>query len=250
MKKKRKYSRADKVHALKVVELCDGNLSSASRELEIPRKTLAGWLAEAQRKRQSDVAEDSPLADDLTLKQAKFADEYSKSGNATDAAREAGYDQTEDALRVTGHRLLTKANIQERIRQRLASAASLTKDEVLGTIADHMRGDLTDLFDSNGKFSLAVAKANNATHLIRKLKLDDTGAVREIEIHSQPSASKQLSKIYGLEQRRKENEHDAEAKRRAILNKAAKLAEKHGITPEAALDKLIEARPELQRWVN
>jgi phage terminase small subunit len=247
--KKRQYTEFDKVHAFKVIELCDGNLSAASRELEIPRKTLAGWLAEKSQKSESNVAEDSPLAEGLTPKQAKFADEYIKSGNATDAALEAGYRGNRHTLEQIGHENLRKPEIQERIRQRLASAASLTKDEVLGTLADHMRGDLTDLFE-NGKFSLAYARANRVTHLIKKIKLDDTGTVREIELHNQQSASKQLAKIFGLEQKRKDNEHDAEAKRRAILNKAAELAGKHQITPEAALDKLIDARPELKRWIN
>jgi phage terminase small subunit len=247
---RRKYSKMDRLHALKVLELCGGNISAASRETKIPRKTLASWATEKRWDGEDDAADLSPLADDLTLKQAKFADEYASSGNATDAAQKAGYAGDDNVLAVTGHENLRNPKIQDRIRYRLASAASLTKDEILGTIADHMRGDLTDLFDANGKFSLFVAKENRVTHLIKKLKFDDLGQVREIEIHSQPSASKQLSKIFGLEQKRKDNEHDAEAKRRAVLNRASALAEKHGITPEAALDKLIEARPELQRWVN
>jgi phage terminase small subunit len=247
---KRSYSPADRIHALKVYELCDGNLSAAAREAGVPRKTLAAWVAENERRRVAKVADDSPVADDLTLRQSRFADEYARSGNAKESARHAGYQGNDHTLEQVGHENLRKPEVQERIRQRLASAASLTKDEVLGTLADHMRGDLSDLFDGNGKFSLALAKANRVTHLIKRIKFDDLGKVRDIELHNQQAASKQLSKIFGLEQKRKDNEYDAEAKRRAILNKAAQLAEKHKITPNEALIKLIEARPELQRWIN
>jgi phage terminase small subunit len=247
---KRSYDKADKIHALKVLELCDGNLSAAARELEMPRKTLSRWLSESQAGGQSVMADDSPMADGLTQKQARFADEYARSGNATQSAREAGYAGDDATLASVGSENLRKPQIQERIRLRLASAASLTKDEVLGTLADHMRGDMTDMFDDAGRFSLKAARANRVTHLIKKLKFDDCGMVREIELHNQQSASKQLSKIFGLEQKRKDNEHDAEAKRRAILNKAADLAQKHGITADAALDKLLEARPDLRKWLN
>jgi hypothetical protein len=99
---KRSYTKADKIHALKVIELCKGNLSAASRELVIPRKTLAEWVADKETAGEQEMANNSPLADDLTLKQARFADGFAKTGNATDAARKAGYEADVDSLAVIG----------------------------------------------------------------------------------------------------------------------------------------------------
>jgi len=192
---KRSYTKADRIHALKVVELCDGNLSAASRETKIPRKTLESWVAESK----SDaLADDSPLADDLTLKQARFADEYVKTGNATESARRAGYDGTEGSLRAIGHENLTKPHILQRIQKRIFSASSLTKNEIVGTLAEHMRGDVNDLLSESGFISLDKARENGVTHLIKKLKYGEFG-LAEVEFHSPQAAAAQLSKILGIE---------------------------------------------------
>lgn len=54
----------------------------------------------------------------LTPRQNLFCLEYAASGNATEAYRKAGYKvNTEGATRVNAARLLTKANIQERLRE-------------------------------------------------------------------------------------------------------------------------------------
>lgn len=54
----------------------------------------------------------------LTPRQNLFCLEYAASGNATEAYRKAGYQvNTEGAMRANAARLLTKANIQERLRE-------------------------------------------------------------------------------------------------------------------------------------
>jgi len=70
----------------------------------------------------------------LTLKEQRFVDAYlgSAGGNGVQAARLAGYQQTEKALRVTASRLLAKANIQAAVALRVrrqAKQAILTADE-------------------------------------------------------------------------------------------------------------------------
>lgn len=58
----------------------------------------------------------------LTPKQQRFADEYIKSGNAADAAREAGY--KENTARVAGAQNLTKLNIKKYIDEQMNEIAS------------------------------------------------------------------------------------------------------------------------------
>ncbi|MFR6454907.1 MAG: terminase small subunit, partial [Peptoniphilus lacrimalis] len=53
----------------------------------------------------------------LTIKQKKFADEYIKTGNATQSAINAGY--SKKTARVTGAENLTKPNIKAYVDERM-----------------------------------------------------------------------------------------------------------------------------------
>lgn len=53
----------------------------------------------------------------LTIKQKKFADEYIISGNATEAAKKAGY--SKNSAKEIGAQNLTKLNISKYIKERL-----------------------------------------------------------------------------------------------------------------------------------
>ena len=54
----------------------------------------------------------------LTPKQQRFVSEYLKTGNATEAVRQAGYQcKSDDATRVQGARLLTNANVARAIEK-------------------------------------------------------------------------------------------------------------------------------------
>lgn len=57
-----------------------------------------------------------------TVKQQKFIDAYE--GNATKAAKKAGYIGTDGYLRLVGHRLITNANIFALIEKRLKAEKS------------------------------------------------------------------------------------------------------------------------------
>lgn len=84
----------------------------------------------------------------LTLKQQAFADYYIECGNATEAAKKAGY--SENTARFIGAENLTKPNISAYIKKRLeeqrvkrvASAA-----EVMEFFSAVMRGEVKDAFD-------------------------------------------------------------------------------------------------------
>lgn len=68
----------------------------------------------------------------LTPRQQRFVAEFAISGNAADAARRAGY--SERCAKVTGCRLLTKANLQSAItakRQGYAAQIDVRRDDVI-----------------------------------------------------------------------------------------------------------------------
>jgi phage terminase small subunit len=70
----------------------------------------------------------------MTPKQIRFVDEYLIDLNATAAARRAGYSGTEEALRVTASRLVTKANVAAAIKtamQERGERSRATADRVL-----------------------------------------------------------------------------------------------------------------------
>lgn len=81
----------------------------------------------------------------LTTKQHKFCDEYIKSGNATDAAKKAGY--SPKTAKVIGQENLTKpylkAYIDERLKQ-LESDNIAGAREVLKYLSSVMRGEQTE----------------------------------------------------------------------------------------------------------
>ena len=56
----------------------------------------------------------------LTPKQQRFVSEYLKTGNATEAAKAAGYKGNNNTLRVVGAENLTKPNVIEAIEKRNA----------------------------------------------------------------------------------------------------------------------------------
>lgn len=71
----------------------------------------------------------------LTPKQQRFVDAYALSGNASEAARQAGYGEA--GARVTACRLLTKANVSAALAARQAEYAAelqVTKDDVIAGV--------------------------------------------------------------------------------------------------------------------
>jgi phage terminase small subunit len=176
----------------------------------------------------------------FTLKEKKFIEAYLQTGNATEAARKAGYAQTPGALRVTAVRLLTKANIQKHIQSRLEEC-EVTSNEVINTLASQMRADITELFNDFDSFDLQTIREKGLGHLIKKIKVKreiprDEDAepvdVIELELHSQQAAAVQLCKVLGIEQEPAKNKGEL-AKR--MLKKLIAA----GATKEQAADDLL-----------
>ena len=81
----------------------------------------------------------------LTLKQRRFIDAYIETGNATEAARKAGY--SEKTARFVGAENLTKPNIRQAIQARLdamESAKTATPEEVMQHLTAAMRGEIQE----------------------------------------------------------------------------------------------------------
>src|SRR5215472_6170474 len=88
----------------------------------------------------------------LKLRHQKFIEFYlANGGNATQAARDAGYSPNPGSLRTLGSWLLKKPEIQERIRIRILEGACVQTDEVLGVLAHRMRSNLLDVMDDHGQ---------------------------------------------------------------------------------------------------
>ncbi|MBH9985195.1 terminase small subunit [Lactobacillus sp. M0390] len=85
---------------------------------------------------------------ELRGKQRKFADNYIKSGNATEAYVNAGYKvRSNETARANASRLLTNANVKAYIERRLKqleSAKLATAQETLEYLTSVMRGEQTE----------------------------------------------------------------------------------------------------------
>lgn len=81
----------------------------------------------------------------LTPKQQRFADEYIKTGNATQSAIEAGYSKR--TAKEVGYENLTKPHLKEYIDKRMEQIASskiMTAQQVLERLTGIVKGEITE----------------------------------------------------------------------------------------------------------
>lgn len=108
---------------------------------------------------------------DLTGKQQTFISAYLSNGfNATEAARSAGYEGSDNVLGVTGYENLRNPKISAIVHERLNEAA-MSANEVLSRLSDIASGKVTDFVDEDGKFDINLAKQRKKEHLLKKLKV-------------------------------------------------------------------------------
>lgn len=132
----------------------------------------------------------------LSNKQRRFAEEYLKCYNATQAAIKAGY--PERSAYSQGSRLLKNAEVDSYVRTRLQETA-MQADEVMMRLAEHARGDIMALLDpATLTLDFEKAKANGATRLIKKIK-------QTVVTSGRPDGSEQQTEILEVEL------HDAQA---------------------------------------
>lgn len=137
---------------------------------------------------------------DLTYKQRLFVAAYlgEANGNATEAARIAGYAHPE----VIGCRLVKKSSIRAAVSAKLNKAA-MPADEVLARISQIASGSLEPFIQIEGegrdetwRVSLTKARKAKRLGLLKKLKQGKDGP--EIEIHSPLEALEKLARYHGL----------------------------------------------------
>lgn len=88
------------------------------------------------------------MAEELTPKQKAFADYYIECGNATEAAKRAGY--SDKTARQIATENLTKPSICEYIADRVKPTEEkriATGDEIMQFFTSVMRGEVLDAFD-------------------------------------------------------------------------------------------------------
>jgi hypothetical protein len=137
------------------------------------------------------------MARELTFKQRMFVEFYlgDSKGNATDAARRAGYSLPKEQ----GRQLLRKPTIRAAVRARVASAA-MTSSEVLARVADIASADITEFITIDSadswKIDLRRIKARRKGHLIKKIRQTKDGP--EIELESRLAALVKLGEFFSL----------------------------------------------------
>lgn len=135
--------------------------------------------------------------DGLTLKQRQFINAYlgEANGNATEAARIAGYAKPAEQ----GYENLRKPQIRSTLDARLTESA-MSSQEVLSRLASMARGSVSDFLTitPNGTYCVDLDKARLAgkLHLIKTLKPTKEGL--GIELHDAQAALGLLAKFHGL----------------------------------------------------
>lgn len=134
---------------------------------------------------------------ELTPKQKAFADNYIECGNATEAARKAGY--SEKTARQIGAENLTKPSISQYIAERTTPTEKkriATGDEVMEFFTVVMRGEIRDAFDLPPSLSdrkdAAKELAKRTWDIDRKNNnganiAEGMAALAEILMHSKPN---------------------------------------------------------------
>ena len=149
---------------------------------------------------------------DLNPRQAKFVKAYVKSGNATEAAAEAGYTGERTVLASTGSMLLRNPNVRAELDKALERYSAAKVVEKLGEQSEADIADFIDIVDpQTGAFQFNVAKAIAAgkSHLIKKLKHDPETGAPIIDLHDSQAALKELARIHGLAREPEEKKDEA-----------------------------------------
>lgn len=109
----------------------------------------------------------------LTPKQKAFADEYLICGNATEAARKAGY--SEKTAAVIGNENLKKPNVIEYIAERqkqIDDSRIADAKEVMQFYSAVLRGEVKDQFDMDAALSDRLAAGRE---LMKRYEKSDDG---------------------------------------------------------------------------
>jgi phage terminase small subunit len=130
-------------------------------------------------------------------KKQAFVEQYLKTWNAAEAAREAGY--SEKTARQQGSRLLTNVDIQAAIESRLKEL-KMSADEVLLGLAEQARSNLGDHIKLDDTGFPAVAFDQSKMHLIKSLEIKpgEYGTAVKFEMYDAQAARVHLGRFHKL----------------------------------------------------
>lgn len=114
------------------------------------------------------------MARQLTDKQRLWVEAYLETWNATEAAKQAGYNGSYDTIRAIGSQNLSKSHLKAAIEERLTEAA-MSANEVLARIARIARGEFGQGFSiTTGEMLRALELlAKHHALLTDKIKVED-----------------------------------------------------------------------------
>lgn len=98
----------------------------------------------------------------MNARQKAFADYYIECGNASEAARKAGY--TERSAYSTGERMLRNAEVAQYIKERMDAqdkARIASADEVMQFYSDVIRGKIKDQFGLDASLNDRIKAADS-----------------------------------------------------------------------------------------
>jgi len=138
------------------------------------------------------------MPDGLTIKQKLFIECYLQTRNGFQSAKLAGYAGDDHTLRVVASQNLAKPSIRAEIDRRLEPFI-LSANQVLAGLSGIADIDIADVFEPDGSFDLAKAKARGVSRYIKSITRDkDTLAVTKVEVYSAHEGYRDMGKHRGL----------------------------------------------------
>lgn len=165
-------------------------------------------------------------------------------GRVTRSAQKAYPMQTKRSAAVTGSRLLTHPKIQAKIKARMeraAQAANITRQEIVGMLAEISRASLDDMLDKDGDLNWKTARERGVDHLIKEVIVTDRhskdGSRRRTvtyKVNDKIPAMNLLADILGLKKEAAKNPLTAAIEAFLIMRDKAEYAD----IPDDVLAKL------------
>jgi len=179
-----------------------------------------------KRKTDSDAIEQALARLENTVYDRYYADRSSADRRDTDpnTADRRHHQETaiapRDSSTVAGEspeRRRYKLEMKQHIRDRIAEPL-VTAEEIIGTLASIMRGDITQMLDDSGQIDLKLIKERRLGHLLKSISVTErhTEATADkpasvtrktsVQLHSPLQAAAALARLAGLDRRRRRDQ--------------------------------------------
>jgi phage terminase small subunit len=142
---------------------------------------------------QTQTLEKPETTRELSPQQKHFCQLYAQTGNAAQAARDAGY--TEESSDSHIYTLLRKPQVKEYLNN-LYKEASMTAEEAIKAISDIARGVQDAAILENGSIDVTALKKAGLHHLIKKSTPTKNGM--SIEFYSRLDALDKIARAHGI----------------------------------------------------